>query len=229
MLKDPPLLTIRRMFPRPPRELMARLAGAQTGHLIDAMLGRGALDHAIKPVDPERAHFVGSALTCETGPSDNLAIMAALVIAQPGDVIIAASDGFLATAVVGDNVAAMAKNKGLVAIVTDGMARDRDGIVGVGLPLFSRGITPNSCVRSGPGKVGLPIVCGGVAVQPGDVVLGDRDGVVIIPRADLEDLVARLDDIRGAEEETQAKIRAGMTHLESIGRLLKSDRVVYVD
>ena len=229
MLKDPPLLTIRRTFPRPPRELVAKLAGAQTGHLIDAMLGRGALDHAIKPVDPEQAHFVGSALTCETGPSDNLAIMAALVVAQPGDVIVAASDGFLATAVVGDNVAAMARNKGLAAIVTDGMARDLDGIVGVGLPLFARGITPNSCVRSGPGKVGLPIVCGGVAVQPGDVVLGDRDGVVIIPRADLEELVARLDDIRRAEEETQAKIRAGMTHLESIGRLLESDRVVYVD
>jgi len=229
MLKDPPLLTVRREFRRPDRAVIAKLAGAQTGHIVDALLGRGALDHHIKPVDPEKAHFVGPALTCETGPSDNLAILAALVIAQPGDVIIAASDGFSATAVVGDNVAAMAKNKGVAAIVTDGMARDRDGIVPVGLPVFARGITPNSCVRSGPGKIGLPIVCGGVAVESGDVVLGDRDGIVIVPRASLAEVAAHLDDIRRAEAETQKKIRAGMTHLDSIAQLLDSDRVVYVD
>ena len=132
---------------------------------------------------PRCAQFVGPALTCQTGADDNLAILAALVLAEPGDVIVAAADGFSATAVVGDNVTMMAKNKGVVAIVIDGMARDSYGIVPVGLPVFSRGITPNSCVRSGPGKVGLPIVCGGVAVQPGDVVLGDRDGVVVIPQA----------------------------------------------
>jgi 4-hydroxy-4-methyl-2-oxoglutarate aldolase len=131
--------------------------------------------------------------------------------------------------VVGDNLAAMAKNKGVVAIVIDGMARDSEGIVGVGLPVFARGITPNSCVRSGPGKVGLPIVCAGVAIQSGDAVLGDRDGVVIIPRADLADIVAKLDGIRRAEEETQKKIRAGMTQMDSITQLLQSDRVVYVD
>jgi len=229
MLKDPPLLTIRREFARADRALIAKLQGAQTGHIVDALLGRGALDHRIKPVDPETAHFVGTALTCETGPSDNLAILAALVIAQPGDVIIAAADGFSETAVVGDNVTMMAKNKGVVAIVIDGMARDSYGIVPVGLPVFARGITPNSCVRSGPGKVGLPIVCGGVAVQSGDVLLGDRDGVVVIPRADVARIVALLDDIRRAEEETQKKIRAGMTHLDSVAALLKSDKVAYVD
>jgi 4-hydroxy-4-methyl-2-oxoglutarate aldolase len=123
----------------------------------------------------------------------------------------------------------MAKNKGVTAIVIDGMARDSTGIVPVGLPVFSRGITPNSCVRSGPGKVGLPLVCGGVAVQPGDVVLGDRDGVVVIPQAQLEAVVTVLDEIRRMEEETQTKIRAGMTHLDSIAALLKSDKVSYVD
>ena len=229
MLKDPPLLTIRRTFARADRALIAKLQGAQTGHIVDALLGRGALDHRIKPVDPETAQFVGTALTCETGPSDNLAILAALVIAQPGDVIVAASDAFSETAVVGDNVAMMAKNKGVLAIVIDGMARDRDGIVPAGLPVFSRGITPNSCVRSGPGKVGLPVVCGGVAVQSGDVLVGDRDGVVVIPQAQLEEIVAVLDEIRGLEAETQKKIRAGMTHLDSIAALLESDRVTYVD
>ncbi len=229
MLKDPPLLTVRRTFQRPRRELLAKLAGAQTGHIVDALQGRAALDHRIKPVDPECAQFVGPALTCQTGADDNLAILAALVLAEPGDVIVAAADGFSETAVVGDNVAMMAKNKGVVAIVVDGMARDSTGIVPAGLPVFARGVTPNSCVRSGPGRVGLAIVCGGVAVQPGDVVLGDRDGVVVIPQAALEGVVAALDEIRRMEEETQAKIRAGMTHLDSVAALLDSDKTAYVD
>lgn len=229
MLKDPPVLTIRRNFKRPSRALVAGLAGAQTGHIVDALQGRGALDHHVKPVDPERAAFVGPALTCECGANDNLAIMAALVIAEPGDVIIASCDGFAATAGVGDNLAMMARNKGAAAVVTDGMARDREGVVAAGLPVFARGITPNSCVRSGPGRLGFPIVCGGVAVEAGDIVLGDRDGVVVIPQAQLESIVATLVEIRRMEEATQAKIRAGMSHLDSVAELLRSDRVAYVE
>lgn len=229
MLKDPPILTIRRRFQRPGRELLAKLKGAQTGHIIDALEGRGGLDHRVKPIDPEHAHFVGAALTCEAGANDNLAILAALVLAEPGDVIVAACDAHAATAVVGDNVVMMASNKGVAAIVIDGMARDRDGIVPVGLPVFARGITPNSCVRSGPGRIGLPIVCGGVAVQAGDVLVGDRDGVVVIPQGEVETVIGRLDEIRRAEEATQAKIRAGMTHLESVAQLLASDQVAYLD
>jgi 4-hydroxy-4-methyl-2-oxoglutarate aldolase len=229
MLKDPPLLTIRRNFKRPSRELMSRLKGAQTGHIVDALQGRGALDHRVKPVDPERAQFVGPALTCECGANDNLAIMAALVLGEPGDVIVAACDGFAATAVIGDNLAMMANNKGFAALITDGMARDREGILAAGIPVFARGITPNSCVRSGPGRIGFPLVCGGVAVEAGDVLVGDRDGVVAIPQAMLETVVGRLADIRRMEEETQAKIRAGMTHLDSVAELLGSDKVAYVD
>ena len=123
----------------------------------------------------------------------------------------------------------MAKNKGVAAIVTDGMARDSPGIVSVDLPVFARGITPNSCVRSGPGRIGLPIVCGGVAIQAGDILIGDRDGVVVIPQADLEAIVGQLAEIRRMEAETQAKIRAGMTHLASIEELLESDKVAYLD
>jgi 4-hydroxy-4-methyl-2-oxoglutarate aldolase len=229
MLKDPPLLTVARNLRRPSRALLASLEGAQTGHIVDALEGRGALDHRIKPVDPERAAFVAPALTCETGANDNLAVLAALVLAQPGDALMVAADGFAATAVVGDNVAAMARNKDIAAIVIDGMARDSAGIVETALPVFARGITPNSCVRSGPGKVGLAVVCGGVAVAPGDVLVGDRDGVVVIPAAELETVVARLTEIRALEEATQAKIRAGMTHLDSIAQLLSSDRVRYID
>jgi 4-hydroxy-4-methyl-2-oxoglutarate aldolase len=230
MLEDPPLLVIRKSFKRPAMARLAKLKGAQTGHIVDAMNGRGALDPMIKPVDPLQAQLVGTAMTCETGPSDNLAIMAAIALAQKGDVIVSASDGFLSTAVIGDIVTMMAKNAGIQGIVLDGMARDSEGIVGVGLPVFSRGITPNSCVRMGPGRVGHAIVAGGVAVEPGDVIFGDRDGVVVIPQRQLDAVIERVEAIREAEKKVIANVTGNrLTQMDSIAALLKSDRVRYVD
>jgi 4-hydroxy-4-methyl-2-oxoglutarate aldolase len=229
MLEDPPLLTIRREWKRPSAAKLAKLKGVQTGQAVDAMEGRGALDHTIKAIDPEKSVFVGTAITCETGPNDNLAILAAIALAKPGDVVVAASEGFTQSAVIGDNVAWCAKNKGVAALVLDGMARDLVGLLPVGLPIFARGITPNSGVRSGPGRVGFPVVAGGVTVNCGDVVLGDRDGVVIVPQADLDRLIPRIDQILKMEEETQKKIRGGFSNLGGIEDLLKSSKVRYVD
>ncbi len=229
MIEEPPLLTIRRQFERTPAALVARFANMQTGHLVDAMDGRGALDRAVKPVDRAQAAFVGTAVTCETGPSDNLAILGALSLAGKGDVIIAAAEGFMGAAIVGDNVAAMARNRGVVAMVTDGVVRDTPGLIAVGLPMFAAGVTPNSCNKSGPGRVGFPIVVGGVAVEPGDVVLGDVDGVVVVPRARAEQVLARLDQVLQAEAALQARIAAGLTQFEAIEALLRSDRVRYVE
>lgn len=229
MLEDPPLLVVKKSWSRPAPDKLEKLAGAQTGHIIDAMDGRGALSAQIKPIDPARAHFVGTAITAETGPSDNLAILAAVALASPGDCVVVAADAFADTAVVGDNVCWMARNAGLAAIVIDGMARDLEGMLGIGLPLFARGITPNSCVKSGPGRVGVPVVAGGVAVASGDVLVGDRDGVVVIPAALLDTVLARLDKIRVAEAAAQAKIASGITHFDTMAELLKSSRVTYVD
>lgn len=229
MLEDPPLLTIRREWRRPTAAQLAAFKGVQTGQAVDAMEGRGALAHAIKAIDPGKAQFVGTAITCETGPNDNLAILAAIALAKPGDVVVAASEAFTQSAVIGDNVAWCAKNKGLAALVIDGMARDLEGLLPVGLPIFARGITPNSGVRTGPGRVGFPIVAGGVAVQCGDVLLGDRDGVVVVPQAELDRFIPRIAQILKMEVETQTKIKAGFSNLGGIEDLLKSDRVRYVD
>jgi 4-hydroxy-4-methyl-2-oxoglutarate aldolase len=229
MIVDPPLLTVRRNFPRPDASILEALAGAQTGHIVDAMEGRGALDAAIKPVDRSRAAFIGTAVTCETGPSDNLAIFGALAIAKPGDVIVAASDAFAGTAVIGDNLAMMAKNRGVAALVTDGMVRDTAGIIAAGLPVFTRGVTPNSCVRSGPGRVGQPIVCAGVAIDAGDVVIGDVDGVVVVSRRQLGGTVSRLAEVLAAEKALQARIAEGLTGLDQVEALMRSDRVRYLD
>jgi 4-hydroxy-4-methyl-2-oxoglutarate aldolase len=229
MLEDPPILTIRRSWTRPDPAKLARLKNVQTGQAVDAMDGRGGLDASIKPIDPACCMMLGTAITCETGPNDNLAILAALSLAKPGDVLISATEGFTHSAVFGDNTAILAKNKGLAGVVIDGMMRDLAGLLPVGLPLFCRGITPNSCVRSGPGRVGFPVVAGGLTVNSGDIVIGDRDGIVIIPQADLERLLPRIDAILAAEVTTQKSIRDGFTNLGGIEDLLKSSKVRYVD
>ena len=156
-------------------------------------------------------------------------IVQALALGKHGDCAVIAADAFADTAVVGDNVCWMARNGGFTGLVIDGMARDLDGMIGIGLPVFARGITPNSCVRSGPGRVGIPVVAGGVAVASGDVVVGDRDGVVVIPAAQLDQVLTRLDAIRAAEAKAQARIGTGLTHMDDIASLLQSDQVRYVD
>jgi 4-hydroxy-4-methyl-2-oxoglutarate aldolase len=208
MLENPPLLTIRREWQRPAADKLAAFKGVQTGQAADAMDGRGALDYAIKAVDPANAFFLGTAITCETGPNDNLAILAAMALAKPGDVIVAASESFTGSAVVGDNIALCAKAKGIAAIVIDGLARDVAGLLPIGLPVFARGLTPNSCVKSGPGRVGFPVAIGGVTVTCGDVILGDARPTCVrravpddhVPAADPRRRQARVGWQRGCAE-----------------------------
>jgi 4-hydroxy-4-methyl-2-oxoglutarate aldolase len=225
MITDPPILKIRRNFPRPSPELVTALTGATTGHLVDAMGGNGALDWRIKPLGDAVPNFCGIAVTCDAGPADNLAVFGALDVGQPGEVVIAATGGHLAAAVIGDLVVGMARNCGLVAIVTDGSVRDAAGILAVGLPVYCAGVSPNSPARNGPGSVGLPIIVGGVAVASGDIVIGDRDGVVVIPRLMAAQVVAKLAEVRAAEEALEAKVKAGLRLPEFVERLLSSDRV----
>lgn len=228
MIKDPPLLTIRRNFPRPTTEQVATFAGVPTGYAVDAMGGRGALDYRIKLLAPMKSVMVGVAITCQCGPADNLALFGALAVAKPGDILIAATDGFTATSVTGDLLMGMARNRGLLGLVTDGLVRDVAGIVGVGLPVFCAGVTPNSPVRNGPGTVGQPVVVGGVAIDSGDILIGDDDGVVVVPRAEAGAVLDRLSDVRAAEAALEAKVKAGLEVPDFIKAILTSDRVVEI-
>ncbi|MBA3519550.1 MAG: RraA family protein [Rhizobiales bacterium] len=228
MINDAPLLTMRRDFPRPSPDEVAAFANVPTGHVIDALGGRGALDHRVKPLAPPAAVLVGVALTCHAGPADNLALFAALDAARPGDIIVTASDSFTATSIAGDLLMGMAKNRGILGLVTDGMVRDVAGILGVGLPVYCRGVTPNSPDRNGPGRVGLPVVLAGVHVAPGDIVVGDGDGVVIVPRAMAGEVIRALEAVRGAEAALEAKVKAGLEIPEFVRAILDSNRVLEI-
>ncbi len=226
MLDDPPLLTIHRGHRRPDPALVERFRGAQTSHLVDAMDGRGAMDWQIKPCDPANAAFVGPALTAFAYPADVVAVLGALGEAEAGDVIVVANDGYRGTAVIGDLVAGMMKNKGVVAFVSDGLGRDRAGIVAAGMPLFVAGIVPTSPANNGPGVVGAPVVCGGVAVRSGDIIVGDADGVVVVPVERAEQVLANLDRVRAAEAKAVAAVEAGATASDKVRALIGKATII---
>lgn len=229
MIDDPPLLTIRRRIERPQRSLVDAFIGTSTGFIVDAMEGRGALDRTIKPQPGTPTRFVGTALTCQNGPADNLALCAAVAHCAPGDVLVAATDGFNGCAVVGDLLLAIAKNRGAVAFVTDGLVRDLTDIQSLDFPAFAAGISPNSPARNGPGTVGLPVVCGAMPVASGDIVVGDPDGVVVVPRGEIGAVLARLEAVRASEASMLQAVRSGLREPGFIAAILASDRVRYVD
>lgn len=153
-----PALIVRRNFSRPPEGLVKRLSESPTGWVVDANGRRGALDYRVRPLT-RAMRFCGVALTVQSRPRDNLAPYAAIQYAKPGDVIMVATDSYEEASVVGDLLLGMAKNQGVCALVTDGLVRDIDGLNAVGIPVFARGLSPNSPYKDGPGKIGPAHLC----------------------------------------------------------------------
>jgi 4-hydroxy-4-methyl-2-oxoglutarate aldolase len=209
-MAEPIPLTIRRDWPRLEAATIRAASGVQTGFVVDAIGRAGALDHRIRPVW-NGPSFAGSALPVWTTARDNLAPYAAIKFAQPGDVMLISADEFDAASVIGDVIIGMMKNAGIMAVVTDGLVRDVPGIVEVGIPVYARGVTPNSPFKHGPGTIGLPISIGGQRVDAGDLVVGDGDGIVIVPRWRAGELVAELPAIREKEAQMEALVKSGAT------------------
>jgi 4-hydroxy-4-methyl-2-oxoglutarate aldolase len=209
-MAEPAPLTVRRDWPRVDAETVRALKGVQSGFVVDALGRNGALDHRIRPLWYGPA-FVGSALPVWTTARDNFAPYAAIKFARPGDVMVIATDAFEAASVIGDVIIGMMKNAGIVAVVTDGLARDVPGIIEVGIPVFARGVTPNSPFKHGPGTIGLPITLGGRLVEAGDLVIGDGDGVVIVPRRRIDELKAELPAIHEKERQMEKLVKSGAT------------------
>jgi 4-hydroxy-4-methyl-2-oxoglutarate aldolase len=208
MIGNPVALTIRRTFERPAPEVLDAFRDAPTGFVTDAFNGRGSLHHSIKPLDPAM-RFCGTAVTAYCGPMDNLAAMAVLDFLRPGDVIVIASGGNDTAAVIGDLWALWAKRIGVAAIVCDGLVRDVPGLLAADIPVFARGWCPNAGYRNGPGEVNLGVTCGGVQVGPGDIVVGDRDGIVVVPCAQARAVAERLALVKQKEAEAETKVKRG--------------------
>jgi 4-hydroxy-4-methyl-2-oxoglutarate aldolase len=208
--------------PLPPELFPDLAAVAETALLHEALGKRGALHHQIKPVYPG-ASFIGRALTIKSAPGDNLMLHLAVAAAQPGDVLIASVDGFLEAGIWGDLITVAAQVRGVRGLVTDGAVRDVNGIQALGFPVFAAGISMKGTTKKQKGQLNGPISIGGVLVHPGDYVVGDTDGVVVIPAAELEPTIAQAHVIRRREEQIIERLKTGELTLDllSLRPLLK--------
>lgn len=152
-----------------------------TSILADVAGRRGALHGRISPLAPTM-RFAGPAITVEIRPGDNLMIHAAMAIAQPGDVIVVDGKGDLGSALMGEIMAQQCVALGIAGVVIDGAVRDSEAIRALGFPMFAAGLNPNGPTKFVPGRLNHSISIGGVTVNPGDLVVGDADGVVVIER-----------------------------------------------
>lgn len=228
MIDESPLLTIARPIERPNADVIASFGGTPASFIVDAMGGSGALDFRIKSIGTVWP-FAGVALTCNCGPADNLALCAAVAQCQPGDVLVAATGGYTGASVVGDLLLGIAKNRGAAAFVTDGLVRDVNDIEALQFPVFALGATPNSPARNGPGTVGLPVQCGGLNVASGDIIVGDRDGVVVVPQAAASGVLETLSKVWAAESQMLSQVKGGLTEVGIVAELLSGGRVRRVD
>lgn len=161
---------------------VVRQAGAFPSSILADVAGRrGALHGRIQPLAPSM-RFAGTAVTVEVRPGDNLMIHAAMAIAKPGDVILVDGKGDLSSALMGEIMSQQCVALGIAAVVIDGAVRDSEAIRELGFPMYAAGLNPNGPTKSISGRLNHPISVGGVTVHPGDLVVGDADGVTVIER-----------------------------------------------
>ncbi|MFC5834699.1 RraA family protein [Nonomuraea insulae] len=187
------------------QDALARLAVLPTANIGDAMDRLGVLDSRIRSTWPG-ARVAGRAFTVWTRSGDNALIHQALEVVRPGDVIVVNGGGDESRALIGELIGQRAKNAGVAGFVIDGAIRDAEGLGEMGMPVFARAVTPAGPYKNGPGHLGRTIAVGGVAVAPGDLVLGDADGVVVVPLAEADRIAQAAEAVFVTEEGKRAAI-----------------------
>ncbi len=184
--------------------------------LYEAAGQQGMVDPAIRPAWPG-AKLCGFAATVECPPGDNLMLHLSVADAEPGSVIVASTGAYLQAGAWGEVLTVAAQARGVAGLAIDGAVRDVEAIAAHGFPVFSRGVAVGSCTKKGPGKLNVPIEFGGATVRPGDVIVGDSDGLVIIDRERAEDVYEAAVRRRQRELEIFEQLRQGRTTVELLG------------
>ncbi|WP_382158670.1 RraA family protein [Hydrogenophaga sp. UC242_50] len=216
---------ILRDFERVPPHIVQQAGAYQAAILADVAGRRGALHGRITALRPSMK-VVGTAFTVEVRPGDNLMIHAAMSLAQPGDVLVVDGKGDQTAALMGTIMMTACQKLGIAGVVLDGAVRDSLELEEMGFPVFSVGTNPNGPTKLVPGRIGHPISIGGVTVHPGDLVLGDADGVVIVEREKIEALLPLAEKKVKDEAARIAAIQQGDTAAKWLDAALRSAGVL---
>ncbi|KRF50702.1 regulator [Bacillus sp. Soil745] len=187
--------------------LIQQFRNLPTTAISDAMEGLSNLDSAIKPLK-EEFRMAGRALTVKIPVGDNSAVLKAIGEAKPGDIIVVDSKGDTYRAIAGDFVVGMMQTMEIGGLVVDGVIRDLEAIKELNFPVFSKGTTVASSGKAGVGETNVPISCGGVTVYPGDIIIGDIDGVVVVPKDKGKEILVKAKD-KIMKDEQRAEKYAG--------------------
>lgn len=194
-------------IPRVEPALLERIAKYSAPELCDGMIVYNAMDYHIKPMVTTKK-IVGQAVTLKLLLGDSLLVTRALSLCKPGDVLVIDGRGSGNNALWGDHRSLVAKHLGLSGVVMDGAFRDIEENEEIGFPIYARAVTAGSSTKNSNGEVNVPIVCGGVTVRPGDIIVGDRNGVAVVPIEYAEQIMAGAQDKVDKMERLTAEIEA---------------------
>jgi len=188
---------------RPARELVEEFRGLPAANIADEMNRFGCMDARIKPVNA--VPLLGTAFTVKARIADNLLLHKAIDMAEPGDVIVVDVQGDIANSLIGEIMLRQAVKRNIAGIIVDGAIRDIEALRELNIPIYAVGCTPKGPYKDGPGEINTPVSCGGVVIYPGDIIVGDADGVVVISPKDAPGVVKKA---KGKYLEEQEKFRA---------------------
>lgn len=214
-----------RDFERVPAAIVAQAAQLQPAILADVAGRRGAMHGRIQALRP-RMKLAGPAFTVEVRPGDNLMIHAAIAMAKPGDVLVIDGKGDQTAALMGTIMMTACQKLGLAGVVMDGACRDSLEIDEMDYPVFSVGTNPNGPTKNVGGRIGHPVTVGGVTVRPGDFVIADGDGVVVVEREKIESLLPLAEKKVRDEAARIAAIKEGDTAAKWLGAALRTAGVL---
>jgi regulator of RNase E activity RraA len=211
-------------LPRPTPQLVERFRGVASSNAADAMGRFHFMDSGLK--SRSGVPMCGIAVTATCRPGDNLMVHKALEVAEPGDVVVITTNGNTTSAVFGELMCHSAVAARLGGIVVDGAIRDVSEITNLAFPAYSRSVNPGGCDKDGPGEINVPIACGGTAVMPGDIVLGDEDGVVVIPRETAEEVAELVEALQAREGARIEAIQGGEIFKPQIDESLRDKGII---
>ena len=209
---------------RPEAELVRKFCDFASANLADAM-GRF---HFMDPGVRSRTGLplCGVAVTVMARPGDNLMVHKAMEIAQPGDIVVVSTNGNTTNAVFGELMGHSAVASRLGGLVVDGAVRDVEELIALRFSVFSRSVSAGGCDKDGPGEINVPIACGNTVVTPGDIVVGDSQGVVVIPQQDGAEVLQLVTALKDRETKRIEEIASGQIFKREIDDTLKSKGVI---